>query len=100
MHTRKEILKNQKEFGYEIKKWLLNDFNNSKNDLLEIETYDEEIQKEINKLSSKFKKTNPEKDIKKFFINENNIYPKYYAWWDEITEKVEIYLYESKQKEH
>ncbi len=96
MHPGKEILKNQKEFAYEIKKWLLNDFNNSQKELLNIETKDEKILSEINKLNNKFKKTNPEKDIKKFFINENNIYPKYYAWWDLEQEKVEIYLYESK----
>jgi hypothetical protein len=96
MYSRKEILKNQKEFANEIKKWLLNDFSNSQKELLNIETKDEKILKEINKLNNKFKKTNPEKDIKNFFINENNIYPKYYAWWDSEQEKVEIYLYESK----
>lgn len=96
MHQRSQIIKNQKEFSYEIKKWLKQDFNNSFNELEEIETEDEEINEAKKELEKKFLKTKIDKEIKKFFINENNIYPKFYAWWDENNQKVEIILYENK----
>ena len=96
MHTRRQIIKNQKDFLYEIKKSLNKEFNNSKQELSKIETDDKEIIDAKNNLESKFKNIKIEKEINKFFINENNIYPKYYVWWDEINEKVEIFLYEIK----
>jgi hypothetical protein len=96
MHTRRQIIKNQKDFLYEIKKSLSKEFNNSKQELSQIETNDKEIIDAKNSLESKFKNIKIEKEINKFFINENNIYPKYYVWWDEINEKVEIFLYEIK----
>ena len=64
--------------------------------MYEIETEDKEITKEVKKLENKFKKQNINKEINKLIINENNIYPKFYAWWDENKETVEIYLYETK----
>ena len=43
MHTRRQIIKNQKDFLYEIKKSLNKEFNNSKQELLNIETDDKKI---------------------------------------------------------
>jgi hypothetical protein len=100
MHSRKEILKNQKKFSREIKTWFKNDLNDSVNQLYEIETDDEYIIQQKEKLTKKFQKIKLNKEIKKFLINENNVYPKFYAWWDELNEKVEIILYEKKQEGH
>ena len=96
MHSRSEIIKNQKEFLYEIKKSLKKDFENSKKELKEIETDDKDILDARKNLESKFEKIKIKKEIKNFLINENNIYPKFYAWWDEHNQKVEIFLYEIK----
>jgi hypothetical protein len=96
MHNRKEILINQKKFYREIFEFLKKDFLYQKNQLNEIETEDEFVIKEKKKLEKKFDKVNISKDLKNFFINENNLYPKFYAWWDEEQEKVEIFLYEIK----
>tara|TARA_Y100000389_G_C17376786_1_gene472114 strand:+ start:676 stop:966 length:291 start_codon:yes stop_codon:yes gene_type:complete len=96
MHTRRQIIKNQKDFLYEIKKSLNKDFSNSKQELSKIETGDKEIIDAKKSLESKFKNVKIEKEINKFLINENNIYPKYYVWWDEYNERVEIFLYEIK----
>jgi hypothetical protein len=96
MHNRKEILINQKKFNREIIEFLKKDFLHQKNELSQIETEDEFIIKEKNKLEKKFNKIDVKKEVKKFFINENNLYPKFYAWWDEEQEKVEIFLYEVK----
>jgi hypothetical protein len=95
MHSRIEILKNQKEFNYEIKKWLLKDFSNTKNELKNIETEDDDIVKMKKNLESKANKLDINKQINNFFINENNIYPKFYAWWNEDEEIVEILNYEA-----
>jgi hypothetical protein len=96
MHSRNQILRNQKTFSYEIRKWLKKDFTQSKSDLFNIKTKDDEILKEKKKLESRFEKIKVEKEIEKFIINEKNIYPKFYAWWDEVNENVEIFLYETK----
>jgi hypothetical protein len=96
MHSRNQILRNQKTFSYEIRKWLKKDFVKSKSELYNISTKDDEILKEKKKLESRFEKIKVEKEIEKFIINEKNIYPKFYAWWDEVNENVEIFLYETK----
>ena len=96
MHSRNQILRNQKTFSYEIRKWLKKDFTQSKSDLFNIKTKDDEILKEKKKLESRFEKIKVEKEIEKFIINEKNIYPKFYDWWDEVNENVEIFLYETK----
>ena len=96
MHTRSQIINNQKHFSYEIKKWLKNDFSNSKKELNNIHTHDESIIEAKKNLEIKFQNIKIEKEINKFFISEKNIYPKFYAWWEEQNEKVEIFLYENK----
>ena len=96
MYSRNQILRNQKTFSYEIRNWLKKDFSQSKSDLFNIKTKDDEILKEKKKLELRFEKVKIEKEIEKFIINEKNIYPKFYAWWDEINETVEIFLYEAK----
>jgi CRISPR/Cas system-associated endonuclease Cas3-HD len=96
MHNRKEILINQKKFNREIVEFLKKDFLRQKNELNQIETEDEFIIKEKKKLEKKFDKIDVKKEVKKFFINENNLYPKFYAWWEEEQERVEIFLYEIK----
>lgn len=96
MYTRKQILINQKKFNREIFEFLKKDFLHQKNELNKIETEDEFIIKEKKKLEKKFDKIDVKKEARKFFINENNLYPKFYAWWDKEQESVEIFLYEIK----
>lgn len=96
MYTRKQILINQKKFNREIFEFLKKDFLHQKNELNKIETEDEFIIKEKKKLEKKFDKIDVKKEVRKFFINENNLYPKFYAWWDKEQESVEIFLYEIK----
>jgi hypothetical protein len=96
MHTRKQILINQKKFNREIVNFLKKDFLNQQKELVEIETEDDLILKQIKNLEKKFKKVDIEKESKRFFINEINLNPKFYAWWNEEEENVEIFLYEKK----
>lgn len=96
MHSRTDILKNQKKFNYEIKKWLKKDFSETKTELILLETEDELIKEMKSNLESKIKRLDINKQMKKLFINENNIYPKFYAWWDEDEETVKILHYEAR----
>lgn len=95
MHSRTDIIKNQKEFGYEIKKWLKKDFSDTQIELKLLDSKDAKILEMKKGLESKFKKVDIKKYINKLFINENNIYPKFYAWWDEIEQTVKIIPYEA-----
>tara|TARA_Y100000389_G_scaffold203252_1_gene251073 strand:+ start:4023 stop:4313 length:291 start_codon:yes stop_codon:yes gene_type:complete len=96
MHSRGKIINNQKIFLYEIKKYLKEDFNNSKQELNKIETEDQDVLDAKIQLESKFEQIKIDNELNKFFINEKNIYPKFYAWWDEHSQKVEIFSYEVK----
>tara|TARA_B100000927_G_scaffold217126_1_gene177308 strand:+ start:327 stop:617 length:291 start_codon:yes stop_codon:yes gene_type:complete len=96
MHTRGQIIKNQKDFLYEINKYLKEEFNNSKKELNQIETDDQDVLEAKTKLEFKFEKIKIENELKKFLLSEKNIYPKFYAWWDEHNQKVEIFSYEVK----
>ena len=90
MHTRREIINNQNEFKNEIISYLKSEFQNSKKDLSKIETVDERIMQEKEKLTKVTNKLKIVKEIEKLFISEKYIYPKYYAWWNDETKEVQI----------
>ena len=88
MNSRKQILENQRKFNKEIISALKIEFKEAKKELAKIETEDKEINVEKDKLTNRFKKTKITEQIEKLFISEKNIYPNYYAWWDEINAQV------------
>lgn len=88
MHTRKEILENQKKFYQEISNGLKVEFKQIKRELNKIKTEDPEILSGKNSLLKKAEKININKEIDKFFISWKNTNPTWYAWWDEINEQV------------
>lgn len=96
MHSRKSIIENQRQFKEEIISFLKTEFKETKRELEKIKTKDEEINLYKNKLSNLSKKANVKNGIEKFFISENNIYPKFYAWWDEENNEVIILKYETR----
>jgi len=83
MHSRKQILENQKKFKKEIVDSLKVEFKQAKRELAKIETKDKVVNLEKEKLTNKFNKIKISEQIEKLFITEKNIYPNYYAWWDE-----------------
>ena len=94
MHSRKEIIKNQKEFQENIISWLKSDFKRVKRELLNIDTTDKTIKEAQKKLLKKAKGIKKiDNEIKILFIHENNIYPKFFAWWNDQTQEVEIHKY-------
>jgi hypothetical protein len=96
MHSRKQIIENQKKFHKEITSSLKAEFKQAKKELSEIETQDKTIKEEKEKLANKFNKIKITQEIEKFFISEKNIYPNYYAWWDEINNQTSKLKYKDK----
>jgi ATP-dependent Lon protease len=95
MHSRQEIIKNQSLYENEIMGWLKEDFKQVKRDLRELEysAHDEYIKKAQKKLLAKANKVKIEQEMQKLFINIDNIYPRFYAWWNEQDEEAVIYKY-------
>ena len=96
MHIRKHIIENQKKFKKEISDSLKAEFKEAKKELSKIETTDKVIKAEQEKLANKVKKIKITEEIEKFFISEKNIYPNYYAWWDELNNQVIKLKYKDK----
>lgn len=96
MHVRKYIIENQKKFRKEIIDYLKAEFKQTKKDLETIETQDNIIKNEQKKLIDKFGKLKITKELDKFFISEKNLYPNYYAWWDEENSQVIKFKYKDK----
>jgi len=96
MHKRKQIIENQKNFRKEIIDSLKAEFKETKKNLSEIQTEDKFIREEKEKLTKKFSKIKILAEVEKLFISEKNLYPNYYAWWDEVNNQVAKYKYKDK----
>lgn len=93
MHSRKQIIENQKNFRKDIIDYLKSEFKQMKKDLENIDTKDDIIKTEQKKLIDKFGKLKISKELEKLFISEKNLYPNYYAWWDEDNSQVIKFKY-------
>ena len=90
MHTIKQIIVNQRRYRKPMLKWLSQDLRESKKKLVSINSDDEYISEQVEKLKGKFKKTTYKKEIDKLFF----IHPKrsiYFTLW----QKIEKELYQS-----
>lgn len=88
MHNRKQIMSNQAQFRDEIVAWIKNDFKELKREILSIKPIDPEIETGKSSLLEKSKNININLEISKFFISPKNVYPEFYAWWDEQNKEV------------
>jgi len=97
IHNRQEIIKNQSLFEKEIKNWLKKEYGETKRSLydLKMPKDDKFLNEAKKKLIDKIKKVKINKDLNTVFIHEKNIYPNFYAWWDEINKQVLIFKYEA-----
>ena len=87
-HTRKEIIGNQMQYKDEITNYLKKEFSSMKRELKKIKTQDPEVLIGKNKMLERSKRININKEISNYFISWKNVYPKFYAWWDEINSQV------------
>lgn len=93
IHSRKQIIENQSKFKEEIVDWLKKDFRNMKSELNSIDSPEQKILDEKNKLLEKLKKVKISSEVDRFFISERHICPLFYAWWDEFNNEVVKYKY-------
>jgi len=96
MHTIQQIIENQKKFKEEIFYFFSKEHAEAKKILSEIESDDEYIVKEKNKLKNRFKKIKQRNYIERlFFLNScrNTIF---YVWWDEEEKEAKIFKYDKR----
>jgi len=93
-HTIKEIIENQENFKEKISNYLLNSVKEARELLEKIESEDKYIISEKGKLKQKFKKTKHKIIIDKLFFMHSNRNEKFYAWWNEYNEEVNILKYD------
>lgn len=96
MHTIKQIIDNQRVFRKEILSWMTKDLRETKKILLKIESKDDYISSEVDKLKSRFKKTLYKKEIDRLFFMHPKRNEEFYAWWDEQSQEAIILSYGKK----
>ena len=96
LHTRKQIIENQTQYREEITKSLKEEFTELKKELRKLKTEDPTILSHKKKLLEKSQQVNITKEINKLFISWKNIYPNFYAWWDESGQQVLKLKYDDK----
>lgn len=95
-HTRKQIIENQNQYREEIIEYLKKEFSEMKTELKKIKTKDKEVIAGKEKMLERAKRINISKEINNYFISWKNVYPKFYAWWDENSKQVIKLKYEDK----
>jgi hypothetical protein len=93
MYTNKQIIDNQKMFKEEIVDFLTKENQKIAKDVLGINSEDEFILKEKEKMIGRLKKTNLNESIKKYFFSSPNRDETFYAWWDVHSQEARILKY-------
>lgn len=96
MHTFQQIIINQKNYRKEILKWLTKDLRETKKELFMIDSEDDYINSQVDKLKKMFKKTKYKKEIDRLFFIHPKRNEELYAWWDEENQEVVILNYGKK----
>lgn len=96
MYTTQQIINNQEKYKDEILLFFIREIQNVKKELRDIDSEDEFIIKEKEKLLKKFKKTNTLDSIKKYFFLNNKRDENFYVWWDIKQEEALILTYGKK----
>jgi len=93
-HTIQQIIENQKEFKEDITEYLLSNYAKARKSLGKINTDDKFINKEIEKLSNRFKNTKYKSVINQLFFMNPKRNENFYAWWNEDNKEVNILKYD------
>lgn len=96
MHTTQQIIENQEKFKEDILRFFIDEIKETRKELRGIDSNDEFIIKEKQKLIRKFKKTSTLDSIKKYFFLSNKRDEKFYIWWDEKQQEALILTYGKK----
>lgn len=95
-HTIQQIIENQNKYKNEIVASLKNEFRELKKELASINTSDDYIKGEKNKLSKRIKNTKFVKSIDSLFFLSKKRSEEFYAWWDDENNETIIYNYGKK----
>ena len=95
-HTIQQIIDNQNKYKTEIVSSLKNEFRELKKELANINTSDNYIKGEKDKLSKRIKNTKFVKSIDSLFFLSKKRSEEFYAWWDEENNETIIYNYGKK----
>ena len=93
-YTIQQIIENQKEFKEDIIDYLLLNYIKARKSLDKIDTKDDVINKEVEKLSNRFKKTKYKTVINQLFFMNPKRSENFYAWWDKYNDEVNILKYD------
>jgi len=96
MHTIQQIIDNQKVYRKEILRWFTDDLKETKDDLLSIDTEDEYIQDQVDKLKKTFKRAKYKKEIDRLFFLHPKRNEEFYVWWDSEGAEAVILSYGKK----
>jgi hypothetical protein len=88
MHKRKDIIANQAKFRDEISTELKKEFTQLRKDVNKIRSKDPDIIAGKESMNKKIEKVNVTTEINKLFISPKNLYPEYYAWWEDEFQQV------------
>ena len=95
-HTFQQILENQNKYKENILYFFISEVNEAKKELKGINSTDEFIVKEKEKLLKKFKKNSTLDSIKKYFFSSGKRDENFYVWWDDKQQEVLILKYGKK----
>jgi len=96
MPTIQQIINNQETYKDKIFIFLKEEVKQVKGELKNINSSDEFIMKEREKLLKKFKRTSTIESIKKYFFLSKKRDDTYYVWWDDLIQEVIIKRYDKK----
>jgi hypothetical protein len=96
MHPIQKIIENQKEFKDKIFSFLSKENAEAKKILNSINSEDEYIIKEKNKLKNRFKKIKQKKYIEHLFFLNSHRNTVFYVWWDDEEKEVKIFKYDKR----
>lgn len=96
MPTTQQIINNQETYKDNIFVFLREEIKQVKSELKTINSSDEFIMKEKEKLIKRFKKTNTLESIKKYFFLSKKRDETFYIWWDESIQEAIVKKYDKK----
>lgn len=96
MPTTQQIINNQETYKDNIFSFLTAEIKQVKHELRTINSSDEFIMKEKEKLMKRFKKTNTLESIKKYFFLSKKRDDTFYIWWDDSIKEAIVKRYDKK----
>jgi len=92
-HSYSEIIENQNRYKVELSEWIVENYRNLKLEVDKIDSDDEFIMKEKEKMLKKIKKFDILKITSTFFFMHKKRNKKYYIFWDNYLKEAKFFTY-------